>query len=299
MDETGKKLLRLMFREDETICVSTSQFGYHSIPLNKAMDGEVTLVPTQESAEKRKLSWTDSFEKVHSSQLLMCALNPIKGFRTDANCTAYRNFLVEIDIGPIEGQIQYVKRIGLPYSAMVFSGNKSIHTLVSLSQDLVDEKTFRHTAQWILNICTIADQQTKNPSRSIRIPGAYREPGKQQALVDFKGQVNPEDLFNWLRIHPEAEPKERERKPISDKLDIDRLPNWVADRLVNGLDPTKGRNGQWFAMAIEFALASYEEDDTISILSEFFSPDADFKEKEWLTSIHSGFTYVEDGKANE
>jgi len=296
MDETGKKLLRLMFREDETVCLSPNQWGYHSVPFSNAIGDEITLVPTPESCVKRNVVWEESFEKIETSKLLLCALNPIKGFRVDQNCTAFRNFLVEIDVSTTEHQISYLKTIGIPYSALVFSGNKSVHCLVSLATDLPDEKIWRKVAEWILNICTIADQQTKNPSRSIRIPGAEREPGKLQTLLEFKGPVKLEDMAAWLNMHPEAKPKERERKPRTGDLDLDNLPNWVADRLVNGLDPTKGRSNQWYAISVAFALQNFSESDTIEILSGYFSPDRDFKEREWLTTIKSGFDAVDSGK---
>jgi hypothetical protein len=298
VDETGKKLLRLMFREGERCSPSINQFGYHSLPIENAMDGIVTLVPTPESTAKRKLVWENSFEKVDSSQLLLCALNPIEGYRRDENVVKFRNFLVELDTSSLENQRRYVDSIGLPWSACVFSGSKSLHFLVSVTPDIPSIKEWRKLAEWMLNICTMADQQTKNPTRSIRIPGAIRpETGKTQDLVEFKGPVQLEELMNWLRLHPEAEPKERQKRPSSGELDPSRLPNWVADRLINGFDPTKGRNQTWFAISVEFGLACYCESDTIDILSRFFTPDPDFKEKEWLTAIHSGFQYVEDGKA--
>lgn len=285
-----------MFRPGETVCVSPNKYGYHSIPLENAMKDPVVLVPTQDSLTKRKITLEQGIERVQSNELLLVALNPIQGYRNDANCTAFRNFLVEVDYGPIPEQLAYIKKIGLPYSAVIFSGNKSLHFLVSLDTDLPSEKVWRTLSEWMLNIATLADDKTKNPSRSIRIPGAYREPGKKQLLVEFKGSTKLEDLVAWLSLHPNAKPKEREKKEVSDKLDISRIKPWVADRLINGLDPTKGRNHQWFSIACEFALAGYSEDDTIDILSDFFSEERDFKEKEWLTAIHSGFNHAYNKK---
>lgn len=296
MDDTGKKLLNLMFRLGEGVCLSPNQFSYHSIPLENALSDQVTLVPTQESAQKRNMKWEDTFEYRPSSEMLLVALNPIQGWRSDSTVTAYRNFLVEVDTGSIPSQLEYLKKIGLPYSAIVFSGNKSLHGLVSLDQDLPSQSVYRKFSQWILNIATIADPLTKNPSRCIRIPGAYREPGKKQVLVEFKGPTKLIDLVNWLQLHPEAKPKEHEKRKPSGKLNIDGLKPWVADRLINGLDPNKGRNSQFFAIACEFALAGLSEYDTIEILYGYFVPDKDFKEKEWLTTISSAFKYIYDRK---
>lgn len=294
MHETGKQLLSLMFRPGETVCVSPNKYGYHSIPLENAINGPVKLIPTEDSLAKRKLTLDQGTEIIDPSQITLCALNPITGYRGDTNCTAFRNFLVEMDYGPLPEQLAYAKKIGLPYSAVVFSGNKSLHFLISLDKDLPSEKVYRKFSEWILNIATIADQNTKNPSRSIRVPGAYREPGKKQIMVEFKGATNILELSAWLASHPDAKPREQEKKIKSENVDLSLLKNWVGYLLHNGLDPAKGRNQQWFSIACEFALAGYTEDATLDILMNFFTPEHDFKEREWRTSIKSGFKHIYD-----
>lgn len=283
--------------------MSPSLYGYHSIPLENVLTDSVTLVPTPDSVVKRnqgrrakglpELTWEESFEECPTDNLTLIALNPIKGFREDNNATAYRSFLVEVDYGSIDEQIAYLKRIGIPYSAMIFSGSKSIHCLITLDRDLPSYDHYYHIAEWILACATMADQNTKNPSRSIRMPGAERDPGRFQKLVEFKGIVKTEELTAWLAYHIDVRPKAPEKRTISDTpIDLLKLKPWVAHRLQYGLDPTKSRNKQWFAIACEFALSGYDEDDTINMLSAYFQPDRDFKEKEWLTSVRSGFKYI-------
>lgn len=294
-----------MFKPGETACVSPNKYGYHSIPLENILTKpEVTLVPTPDSVEKRNearatrgydpLTWEQCFEQCPTDNLLLVALNPIKGFREDLNATAHRSFLIEMDYGPIDEQIAYIKRIGMPYSALVFSGSKSIHALITLDTDLPGYEVYYHLAEWILGVATMADQMTKNPSRSIRIPGAEREPGKFQALVEYVGPVKLTDLTEWLKKHPDAKPvPPKAKQGISDSpIDLSLLKPWVAHRLVNGLSPTKSRNGQWFAIACEFALSGFDEDDTIDMLLTYFKPERDFKEREWRTAINSGFKYI-------
>lgn len=281
-----------MFRPGETVCVSHNEYGYHSVPLESALNGPVTLVPTQESLEKRRKTLEEAIERLDPCQLTMCALNPIRGFRFDENCTAYRNFLVEVDYGPLKEQLAYIRKLGLPYSACVFSGNKSLHFLVSLDQDLPSENVYRHFSEWILNVVSMADQKTKNPSRSIRIPGAWRSPTQRQRLVEIRGPTKLEDLVAWLKQYPESRPQVSEKRKPSGNRDFNKLKPWVVKELLEGIDASKGRNQRWFSIACEFALAGYSEDDTIDILSEFFSPDRDFKEKEWKTAINSGFKHI-------
>jgi hypothetical protein len=295
MHETAKQVLSLMFRKDETVCVSQNQFGYHSIPLENAMNGPVILVPTPDSIAKRKLTLEQATEKIDSNAITMCALNPIKGYREDLNCTAFRNFLIEMDTGSIDEQLAYVRKLGMPYSAAIFSGNKSAHLLLSLDMDLPSENVYRTFAEWILNIATLADQNTKNPSRSIRVPGAFREPGKQQILLEYRGVIKTSDLVNWLKQHPQEKPEEKPKYTVSKTLDFDRVKPWICKMLVDGVS-SPNRNKKWFTVGVEFALSGMEIDDILKKLRAYFQPDRDFKEKEWETSIRSGFKYAHERK---
>lgn len=287
-----------MFRPGEKVCVSHNKFGYHSIPLEEVLEKDmVTLVPTEKSCEDRGIVWgPENFEKVFTDNLTMVALNPIKGWREDANCTAFRSFLIEMDTGDLKHQLEYIKTLGLPYSACVFSGNKSLHFLVTVDQDFPDEETYRIFSEWILNICTLADQLTKNPSRGIRIPGAHRDVDKKQRLVEIRGVTKLQDLADWLKLRPECRPKKHEKKVPKDSIDAYNVKRWVRDKLRKGLDSSKSRNAQWYAIAYEFALSGYSEDDTLAFLDQYFTPDRTFKAKEWRTTIRSAFKHVNSGR---
>lgn len=274
----------MMFRPDETVCVSNSKYAYHSVPLEVVLSDKVKLVSPNPNYEIKEVS-TDT--------LTLVALNPIKGWREDLNCTAFRNFLIEMDYGPLAEQLKYAKTIELPYSAVVFSGNKSLHFLISLDRDLPSESIWRTMAEWTLAIATAADQNTKNPSRQIRIPGAYREPGKQQLIVESRGPTSIKDFSAWLAKHPNAKPRAPEIRQILGTADFSKVKPWVSTRLQSrDIGSKQGRNKEWFAIAYEFALCGYTEDATMDILSEYFTPDRDFKVREWKTSIHSAFKTV-------
>lgn len=290
MHEDGQKLLNLMFLPNETVCVSNSKFGYHSIPLQNALEGPVTLVPHLDS----KRPWEEQVIYCESKDLTLAALNPIEGYRRDCNVKKYRNFLVELDTGTIDEQIEYIKRYAIPYSAMIFSGSKSVHTLISLSDDIPDEKSYRKIAQWILNILSLADQNIKNPSRSIRIPGAEREPGKFQKLLDFKDKVNLKDLGTWLNNYPQSKPKEREKRKVSNTADISNVPIKCQSWLKDGFPAGMGRNQGWFQLSCEFYTAGFDEDQIIEIFQEYFVEEHDFKEKEWFTTIYSALKYMSE-----
>jgi len=287
-----------MFSPGETICVSHNKYGYHSLPLEEVLQNQkITLIPTKESCEKRKLEFIpENYDRVKTDELLMVALNPIRGYRIDENCTSFRSFLVEMDAGTIQEQINTIAHIKMPFSAQVFSGNKSVHTLITLSKDLKDEKQYRYVAKWILNIIKLADQNIKNPSRSIRIPGAYREPGKKQRLITIKDRVDINVFYDWLNKYENLRPKAKEPRKISGEADFDRLSPWAKGIIKNGPKFEKGRNIGYFSLAVDFALAGYTEDQAIEVLSRIYTEEHDFREKEFLSAIASGFRYAEENK---
>jgi hypothetical protein len=297
MTQHGIDFLKFMFKDNETICVSHNKYGYHSLPLSEVIEkSEITLVPTEDSCTKRGLVWgPEVFEKVSTDRLVLVALNPIKGFRVDESCTAFRNFLVEIDTGDLKSQLDYIDNMGLPYSGVVFSGSKSLHFLISLDSDLPNEKVWRTLNEWILNSLPMADQQTKNPTRSIRIPGAVREGKGLQRLVKMVGKVSLDDLKKYLSRFPDAKPKQYEKRKISDKLDISKITvPWVRKALLYGLDSNKSRNQQWFSISCEFTLAGYELSDIIEVLSHFFTPQRDFSKREWIGAVKSGYKHIKN-----
>lgn len=292
MHETGVKLLNLMFREGESICVSPSKYGYHSIDLKETFKDEITLLNTRfrdgEPAES-------CLEKCSTNDLKLVALNPINGWRDDSSCYKYRNFLVEIDFGELSEQLEHIKKLEMPYSAVVFSGGKSLHFLISLSTDLPDEKTWRRISEWILAIVTIADQNCKNPSRSIRVPGAKRD-DKYQELREFVGPTDNAVLGVWLQRYAHLMPTVITKKPFTGNRRFPKLKLWMTKALLGEFPTDKGRNKTWFTIACEFVLKGFSLEETEYLLSDFFIPDRDFKEPEWKRALKSAFEYMDKNR---
>ncbi len=288
MDPTGQNLLKLMFNEGESVCVSSNKYPYHSVSLPQAMEGSLTLVP--EDPE-------NPTEYCNSSDLTMVAINPIIGFRKDNTVTKFRTFLWEIDTGSIEEQLGYLKHLKIPLSSQVFSGSKSIHALTILDKDLPDEKTYRDLYKWALNILTMCDQNCKNPSRSTRIPGAYREPGKQQQAISLGNRVPLSEFIAWLNRYPHLRPIAKPKKVIiPGQADFSRLSRWAQVMLKEGITFKNGRNKTYFALAYDFALAGFSIEVATEELLRRFTEEHDFKEKELMTAINSAFKTVEEGK---
>jgi hypothetical protein len=282
--QSGRQLLDLLFREGEEICVSHDEFGYHSVPLTHLDYETIELVSPSDKVENKIIS---------TSEIKLVALNPTKGFRRDENVTSFRNFLVEVDDMPLQDQLTYVGVMNLPYSACVFSGNKSLHFAICLEDSLPSYNTYYYYANWILNVMQKADQKTKNPTRSIRFPGAIRN-GKEQKLVSLRPRITVAELTAWLSQYEGLKPtgfgdSSEKRALIADRnLMPKQLPGWVMEKVVGGVDKSKGRNLEWFKIGSEFGKVGYYAEDAIEFLDAYFVSEYDFKRSEWIVAIKSG-----------
>lgn len=283
MNPNGQRLLDILFDSNEEICITPNKFGYMSIPLSEIYSNSFILSPQTEKQRPVMCRPED---------IMLVSINPIKGARRDENVTAYRSFMVELDSGNLSEQFQYVKNKNMPYSVCVFSGGKSLHFGITLTKPLPSYEVWHFYAEWILSVMDKADQQTKNPSRGIRMAGNFRD-GNEMKLIDVNERIELETLTNWLSKHPELAPKPQEKRQIVDTdVDLLALPSWVQAELELGIDTSKGRNNRWFAIAYECGLLGWNEDDTISILGMYFEEERDFTKREWETAIKSGIRKV-------
>lgn len=285
MKPDTKQFLDLLFNEGETVCVSNNKYGHHSIALEDLGSNSVEL-----------LSPNGRLNTISPQEILLIALNPISGYRTDANCTSLRTFLVELDGEEIPEQMQYIKRLDMPFTACVFSGSKSLHFAITLNEDLTHIDQYRFFAEWILNIVSLADQATKNPSRSIRYPGNLRD-GVEQKLIQLNKRITKDDLIHWLSRWPELKPQLRDKidNGIPSFKDARLIPPWLAKELAEGIDFSNGRNNKWFKIAISVMKAGFDYDDTVSYLEPYFEESYDFKRSEWLGTIKSAFSKIKRG----
>ena len=278
-----KRLLDLMFDPEDEVCPSSDKWAYHSMPITSILSGEVKLVSPNQKVPVKTVS---------TENLILLAINAIKGFRNDSNVTVYRSFLWEVDVGSLASQMAYTGSLGLPTSAAIYSGNKSIHFITTLDTP-IDEKTYRILYQWALNIGTLYDPNCKNPSRSIRIPGSIRpETGKEQKLIEIKGRIKLDDFLAWLNQYPDLRPKEREKKILTEEQDYEKLSPWAKSQLKNGIDFSRGRNQTWFAIACDLYQSGHDEEAVVDILEQYFVEEHDFKHKEFLIAIGSACKYM-------
>jgi hypothetical protein len=279
-----KDLLNLMFEPEDEVCVSNSQWAYHSLPQSTVLSGDIPLVSPNKKVPTQRVAAED---------LTLLCINSVLGFRKDDNVQSCRTFLWEADVGSLSSQIQYTKALKLPTSLAVFSGNKSVH-FATVLEEPVDIKTYRLLYQWALNIGTLYDQNCKNPSRCIRIPGAIRsDTGKVQQLINLGSRIKLDEFMSYLNKYEHLRPKEREeRKGLTSERDYDKLSEWCRCQFKDGIDFSKGRNKAFFALSCDLAKSGYTELEAEEILEQYFVEEHDFKYKEFLITIKSAFTYI-------
>lgn len=172
--------LTLLFDKEEHVCITSTVYGVASQPL-------------------KHLRLLEEF---------VC-INPLRpGMpRMDANVACYRNILVEFDKGTIEEQKQLVLDSGLPFTTMTFSGNKSIHVIISLAEPLESRAQYDMLVNRIYHRFPTCDKSTKNPSRLSRTPGAVRlDNNAGQVLLEARQRVSNAELTAWLGEIAEVTP---------------------------------------------------------------------------------------------
>ena len=291
MKQSSEIFFKALFNEGEEVCVSPNKYAFSSV--SQDIIGDSFNV---ESQNKDREIYT-----ISEDDILLVAMNPIKGDRSDRNVTALRTFLIEIDDEDLYSQKKYIEELGMPYTICIFSGNKSLHYGITLSEDLPSESMWRDINDWILAIVSKADQQTKNPSRSIRFPDNTRTDGKKlkQQLVSVKERVDLDVLFDWLGNWEDKNPrikKSKARARVSVPVDGGAgLPQWLIDRLNEGVGRKGSRNSEWFKVVAALAQKGYDEQGIIEALKFYFIPEHDFTFKEWNAIITSAIKRVERG----
>jgi hypothetical protein len=223
---------------------------------------------------------------------ILISINPLKpdSNREDANVSAYRSFLIEMDEGTLKEQSEYIKELGLPYSGYVYSGGKSLHYWITLANDLPTEEIWRFYAQWLLNVVDRADKNCKNPTRMIRFTETVRpDTGKEQKLCEIRGRITQGILVNFLAKYRDKKPKTYKPKERSIEIDNSRIPLWVKEELIKGIHLSGNRNDMWFKVATQFIVSGYDEESMISALDGYFEEERSFGRKEWLNCLRSAY----------
>jgi hypothetical protein len=175
-----KSLLETLFDPGEMVCLSQSVYDCEVMPVEVATS--------------------------LSAQFQYFSINPLKEWRSDKNCTAFRNFLIEFDTIALADQQALIRSKGVPFTSQVFSGGKSYHSIIAL-KDPVERHHYTRLARWLHAVLPLADKACQNPSRLSRMAGTVRDgTGKIQDLVELRGRVALDELTHWLAQSGVPEP---------------------------------------------------------------------------------------------
>ena len=182
------RLLDACFQDGEFVAIA---------PAAESEDGEVMPrrgVTLTVADWKVKVAAKGGIDRCFGTKLgLFVRINPMRqhGARND-DVTAFRHVLVEFDRDetgkaiPKEEQFHAIIASGLPVSALLDSGNKSLHAWIRV--DAPDEPEYRRRVEviwsWFSGINL--DRQNRNPSRLSRCPDGWRTVNgeiKRQSLL--------------------------------------------------------------------------------------------------------------------
>lgn len=147
--------------------------------------------------------------------------NPIdgKGVKND-NVTAFRYMLLESDNMSLGKQKAILEQLELPIAAMVFSGGKSIHTIVKV--DAYSYEEYRKRVDFIYSIAQKngfkPDKKNRNPSRLSRMPGVMRGGNPQFLMATNIGKENYKEWEEWIASVNDDLPEPEELDALWDNM---------------------------------------------------------------------------------
>jgi hypothetical protein len=132
----------------------------------------------------------------------LITINPMVGVRRcDDNVISYRNILIESDSISLADQLKIINETGLQFTNCVFSGGKSYHFTICLTEGAESKHQYN---QWVKRLYKglegmgfPVDKMCGNPSRFTRLPGYIRD-GIPQTLMESKEQIVTSEFLKWL-----------------------------------------------------------------------------------------------------
>ncbi len=140
--------------------------------------------------------------------------------RADMNVHKFRNFMFEMDNESLNDQRLILHGCGIPWTAIVYSGGKSLHAILSLGTTLGGEHTKDGVAQYktiwkrlalkieefanSVGFSNVIDPSSKNASRFTRYPETVRDNGVRQSIILLDARVSYEDFNTLLSSCPKV-----------------------------------------------------------------------------------------------
>lgn len=234
MEEGFEELLRAAFEEGEGVCVG----GTFTNDEGEVMP-DAGVVLTREQWIDRVRQKGGDFSRMHTAKKgHFIRVNPMRiakdSKHTNADVSSFRHVLVEFDTDPSGNTIRKDRQFGailasgLPVTAVLDSGNKSVHAWVRV--DAANAEEYKERAAEVYELFGEAiDGQNHNPNRYSRCPDGIRTVGGdqvRQALLKVK--VGAGSWVDWKRTAA-AQALGEPWRPLRDfeNYDIENDPNTI------------------------------------------------------------------------
>jgi len=177
-DNPLEAFLRSAFRDGEWVNITRAVYDHeeNEVPQNS---GSTLTVGRWIEILSAKKNWGDWFRQAGSTKqagvyVVINPMAPESERRTDDSIAVFRHVLVESDSVPIDEQWTAYVGSGMPISAVIHSGGKSLHAWVRVDASNRDEYNERREIVYEYFKELKIDPQNKNPSRLSRLPGVAR-----------------------------------------------------------------------------------------------------------------------------
>jgi hypothetical protein len=164
---------------------------------------ELVWVRTKIDAQCRSATQAEAvrrFAGARSTDGAVISITPAQGAgllrRKEHSLPVFRTVVWESDKVPLEEQQVLVAASGLPFSAAVYSGRRSIHYAAVLNRE-ISVQQHRALVEAIEGRLGSAFEVWSNPLHGIRAPGCFRS-GVEQKLIHLGHRVSTEGFVSQL-----------------------------------------------------------------------------------------------------
>lgn len=231
-----KQYLTTLFNMKEFVSVGARAQDTQVVPLPAALEAiDTNLVSANPLDGEKDNNPTRDYHSVTRPR------------RADANVVSFRNFVMEFDRGELSDQAQTLANFEVPYATLTYSGGKSLHAVIALSESLANEQEYRSMFNVLRNILWSTDESCVNPSRFTRIGGAYRpDKNAEQKLIDLRRPISLFELKRWLSRFEGHLQRCKERREEAAMKHAERLA-YLNDNDITGIDALEESDQRFLA----------------------------------------------------
>lgn len=216
LEDATRELIRAAFEPGEGVRIAEATRDNDKIPVDAGL-----VLTREEWLRKLDEVGGDINRKMTARNGIFVSMNPMRaGGKRDDDVTAFRHVLIESDkLSEIE-QWRHIVASGVPVTAVIRSGGKSVHAWVRVdARDKTEHAArFKIVFDYLVANGFTPDDKNKNPSRFSRLPGCVRGKNRQE-LLSLK--IGADSFGAWM--------SELETDSIGRVITIDTLRKFKAE----------------------------------------------------------------------